>query len=314
MKIKEFALRIDSAELLKGLLTNTYSPKNQLDSAVYSDMQKWMMHVGNPEINYIYYGSEFCAYRNPSIKEWKKVADLCLRYEKTLVMLIPPMNVQSEKTIMDLIHKISLQYCLLKIEIVVNDFGVLEQLNCSNVRGHISIRLGRVLDKTFHDSRVSDREMSNIFSKSKIRWHEDLRWLSTMTAQVLGRYPVTGIDMDIPSVASMCMSKRHDERYSVGIFVPYSYCTTGGLCQMQNIGMPSERKFDIQHLSCAQSCRQYYEILRKKCAAPMDIYEDTESISYRLGNTIFYLREIALDAIVNAKSVDRLIFEPKLMI
>lgn len=314
MKIKEFALRIDSAELLEELLANTYLPKNPINASAYSEMRKWMLHAGNPEIGYVYYGSEFCAYRIPSVKEWKEIADLCLHYGKTLVMLIPPMNVRAEKTIMDLIHEITSQYGSLKIEIAVNDFGVMEQLACSNIRENISIRLGRVLDKTFHDSRASDREMSDIFSKSKIRWYEDLCWLPAMTARVLNRYSVTGVDIDIPSIPSMCMSKQHDNRYSVGIFVPYSYCTTGGLCQMQNIGIPSERKFDIQQLSCMQSCRRYYEILRKKCIASTNICESTESISYRFGNTIFYLRETGPDMIVNAGSVDRLIFEPKPMI
>lgn len=314
MKIKEFALRIDSAELLEELLTSTCSQKNHVDAAIYSRMQEWLQCAGNPEINYVYYGSEFCAFRTPSVEEWVKVSKICLRYGKTLVMLIPPMNIRSEKTILDLIRRIKAQFGSLKIEIAVNDFGVMEQLTCSNIKDHISIRLGRVLDKTFHDSRMNDREMSDIFSKSKIRWYEDSHWLPEMTTHMLDRYPVTGIDMDIPPIASMCMSKQHDERHSIGIFVPYSYCTTGGLCQMQNIDIPSEQKFNIQHFSCTQSCRQYYEVLQKKCAPSMDYCENTESTSYRLGNTIFYLRETHPDTIVNAGSIDRLIFEPKLMI
>ena len=94
----------------------------------------------------------------------------------------------------------------MKIEIVVNDFGVLEQLNSSNLSNNITIRVGRVLDKSFHDIRVNSYILSDIFSKSKVKWYDNILFFSNMTEQLLKRYHVTGVDIDIPSTLLMYFS------------------------------------------------------------------------------------------------------------
>ena len=93
----EYGLRVNSVDLLRALLYRTYTPKNNIDNIIYVKMKSWREQAGNPPINYIYYGSEFCAYRSPSINEWAEVADICLQFNKILVMIIPPMNVHLEK-------------------------------------------------------------------------------------------------------------------------------------------------------------------------------------------------------------------------
>lgn len=319
MRINEFGIRIDSLELLLSMLNDTYMPNNRIDSYIYSEVKEWIHYFGNPEINYIYFGSEFCGNRIPSISEWENVALFCVQHGKTLVMVMPPTDIRSEETAIHIIRAITEQYDSVDIEVEVNDFGLLERLTQSKMQSNTTIRLGRVLDKTFHDSRLSDQESASIFGGSRIKWSEDTQLLSTMTRQVLYRYTVSGIDMDIPTIISMLKTKERDDCFSIGLFVPYSYCTTGGLCQMHNIDIPTEHKFDIRNQECTQFCRQYYESLKtrsKNQIATNNVgrFEITEMSSYRVGNTIFYLRNASPMMLIDAKCIDRVIFEPKLTI
>lgn len=312
---KKIALRIDSATTLEKILKNEYLPQNNADKEIMQQLDRWMQVANNSIIEYIYFGSEFCEYRIPKKNEWNEVANLCMLYHKTLSIVIPPLSVRTEKTIINLIQEILTKYKELKVEVVVNDFGALEQLNRIAISNDISIRLGRVLDKTFHDSRLNEKDIIDIFGNAKYKWFDGLPWLSTMLKNIYRRYHVEGCDIDVPSVFSTIPSDISVDGYSFGIFIPYSYSTTGGICQMKNMDLSPISKFDAAQNFCTKKCCNYYELLEKSDSTLKGYYVGQGKRAYRIGNTIFYLREdIEPEMIFDCKWVDRIILSPKLML
>ncbi len=321
MSIKEFGIRVDSINLLEEVLNRTFRPKSETNQLVYSKMLEWLETCGNPIFKYVYYGSEFCSKRFPSVNEWKEMASFCQKHNKVLVMMFPPADDETTKKAKDIVCDFNDSYKLKNIEIVVNDFGILEALNCiPSLKGKLVIRLGRVLDKTYHDGRLDDREILCMYENCRVKWTEDKDWIPMLTRKVLHRYPVRGIDVDIPFLPAMCEIKKESE-YSIGMFIPYSYTTTGGICQMRQIGVPYGEKFDSRHAECKRNCIKYYEKLQKRV---IDIHRENQELRYgslyknitlyRIGNTVFYIRQCSPQLAQNVISVDRLIFEPKMMI
>ena len=322
MLIGEFGIRVDSLKLLKDILNGSYRPENQADKAVYEEMNRWMECLENPRIDYIYYGSEFCNKRFPSIQEWQEMASFCVEQNKVLVMVIPQAKDETGEKVLNIITSFYRKYQLKNFEILVNDFGILEKINqITYLKDNITVRLGRVLDKTYHDGRLNDQEQMRLYKDCKVKWSDDQTWIPEMAKRVLRRYPVNGIDIDIPSISSMCSTKKDDPEYSVGMFVPYSYTTTGGICLMQNIGIPCERKFSSLDENCQKKCLEYIQRMKKKV---IDIHDDNPGVNngynmrdivmYCVGNTVFYIRNCNPEAIVTTGNIRRIIFEPKLMI
>lgn len=322
MLIGEFGIRVDSLKLLKDILNGSYRPENQADKAVYEEMNRWTECLENPRIDYIYYGSEFCNKRFPSIQEWQEMASFCMEQNKVLVMVIPQAKDETGEKVLNIITSLYRKYQLKNFEILVNDFGILEKINqVTYLKDNITVRLGRVLDKTYHDGRLNDQEQMRLYKDCKVKWSDDQTWIPEMAKRVLRRYPVNGIDIDIPSISSMCSTKKDDPEYSVGMFVPYSYTTTGGICLMQNIGIPCERKFSSLDENCQKKCLEYIQKMKKKV---IDIHDDNPGVNngynmrdivmYRVGNTVFYIRNCNPEDIVTTGNIRRIIFEPKLMI
>lgn len=297
MSIKEFGIRVDSIHLLEQVLDRTFHPKNETDQLVYSKMKEWSEICGNPLFKYVYYGSEFCGKRFPNLKEWKEIASFCQKHDKVLVMLFPPADDEITEKAKRIVWDFYDSYRLDNFEIVVNDYGILEALHSIPLlKEKFVIRLGRVLDKTYHDGRLDDREMTCMYENCRLKWTEDKDWIPILTRKVLHRYPVQGIDVDIPFLPAMCEIKEESE-YSIGMFVPYSYTTTGGICQMRQIGVPYGDKFDSRYDACKKNCMLYYEKLQKRV---IDIHGENQGlrygslykniILYRIGNTVFYIR------------------------
>lgn len=285
-----------------------------------------------PELEFECFGlCEKCLHDDGNCRSMHSVGAVCLDcwnsvYERINGESISPQMrhelLLNEAKVLNIISEFYSKYQLENFEILVNDFGILEKVNkIPYLKHNLTVRLGRVLDKTYHDGRLNDQEQMRLYRDCKVRWSDDGTWIPEMAKCVLRRYPVNGIDIDIPAIASMCSTKKDDPEYSVGMFVPYSYTTTGGICLMQNIGIPYERKFGSSNKSCQKKCLEYIQKMKKKV---IDIHDENpgmnnghnmkDIVMYRVGNTVYYIRNCNPEAIVTTGNIRRLIFEPKLMI
>ena len=136
---------------------------------------------------------------------------------------------------------------------------MLSSIERAKLADSFNIRIGRILDKTFHDSRISEKGSLVLFQNANTRWYEDQQRIPKMILKVLSRYNVVGMDIDLPIITPVKSCFEHS--MSRGIFVTYSYTTTGIVCQMQNIDRPASEKFNISEYRCSRSCEKYYELL-----------------------------------------------------
>lgn len=315
----EYGIRIDSIKQYQDILNETYEPHNSMDKMVYAKMREWFHACGEPELKYLYLGSEFCGKRFPILEEWRKAMMYCLIEKKTLVMTVPVMDNRLLERVIQYLYVLDQEFDLRYLEIEVNDYGLLHRLSKKEKFNFMpKIRLGRLLDKSFHDGRMDERETLRLYQNCKIKWTEDEHWVPEAVKKVFYRYPISGIDMDIPTGSLKNKMSSDEEGYSIGLFVPYSYVTTGGICQMQNVGRPVDKKFNNNDESCNKKCVELYEIMKKRV---IDIHEENPKLGngyilrnimlYRVGNTVFYMRENHPNDIIKQGKIKRIIFEPK---
>lgn len=315
---KEFGVKVDSSQMLEDILKGQYVPQSDSDKKLLDITRQWYEKLGSPEFDYVYYGSEFCAKRFPNLSQILDVINVCKGNKKKLVLLCPAGDDLFVNTCIDIIEKLESVLVDYELELEINDYGLLYRLNKKNLR-YIKYRGGRLLDKSFHDGRLDSRELQRLYQKSKIKWYEDDSWLSENMAKVFSKNNLFGFDLDVP--AGGVTSKKNNRTLDIGVFVPYSYITTGGICMMKNLDKPIFEKFNCSDDSCSQKCRKYYEIMKKRI---IDIHEENlklddgynlrDIILYRVGNTIFYVREDETESILLSKSIGRVVFEPKFML
>lgn len=317
---REFGIKVDSSQMLEDILKGEYVPKNDSDKKLLDFTRQWYEKFGCPEFSYVYYGSEFCSKRFPNLKEILDIIKVCKKNKKKLVLLCPAGDDLFVSTCIDIIEKLESDLLDFELELEINDYGLLYRLNkMGNVFGHVKYRGGRLLDKSFHDGRIDGRELQRLHKKSEFKWYEDDSWLSENMAKVFLKNNLIGFDLDVP--VGGVVSKKNNRTLDIGVFVPYSYITTGGICMMKNLDKPILKKFDCSDNNCSQKCRKYYEVMKKRI---IDIHEENlklddgynlrDIVMYRVGNTIFYLREDETESILLSNSIGRVIFEPKLML
>ena len=315
---KEFGVKVDSSQMLEDILKGQYAPQNDSDKKLLDITRQWYAKLGCPEFGYVYYGSEFCARHFPNLNQILDIINVCKENKKKLVLLCPTGDDLFVNTCIDIIEKLESVLFDFELELEINDYGLLYRLNKKDLR-HIKYRGGRLLDKSFHDGRLDSRELQRLYQKSKIKWYEDDSWISENTAKVFWKNNLSGFDLDVP--AGGVTSKKDNRTLNIGVFVPYSYITTGGICMMKNLDKPILEKFDCSDDRCSQKCRKYYEIMKKRI---IDIHEENlklddgytlrDIIMYRVGNTIFYVREDETESILLSNSIGRVVFEPKFML
>lgn len=89
---------------------------------------------------------------------------------------------------------------------------------------------------------------------------------------------------------------------------------------MQNIDRTASEKFNISEYRCSRSCEKYYELLTAERYSVVrgnlccDYNEEPTIISYRVGNTIFYIPKIPPKEVLDSGIFDRIIMELGLML
>lgn len=310
----EFGVRIDCLENLENILQHSFLPANKTDLTIYNEMLKWMCLFQKVNIKYIYFGSEFCNKKSFSIFEWKKVASFCEENNKILSMVFPPQDDFTILRTISIIDKICSEYINLRIEVVVNDYGLLQAINDQLDIRLKNVRIGRILDKTYHDARLREEDLIQLYTNCNMKWYENSSLISEMKKRIYNRYSISGIDIDIPSISS-ALKKIDEDSFDIGMFVPYSFTTSGGICKMQNIDIEGCYKFHNYKKICNKKCSNFCETMKKK-VIDVNLFDDKKYRNievYGKGNTIFYIPICNNDGIDNIK-INRIIFEPYLMI
>lgn len=286
---------IDDLSLYRGTkieyyIRNWTTTENEINKAI-----ELVLNVaGESTISYLYFGNEFCEYRIPSTNELIECIELCNQVNIKPVLVTPPVTELGICRINNLLSYVeNNNICL---DVVINDFGVLELLNEKKIQGEKIV--GRILDKTSHDSRASCERIDNYYGKEGLTYAKTPGVISMPFRKVLENYSVDRWEFDLPKVGLLLPNDINKSLYW-----PYGYLTTGRVCSMRAINLDGRKKFLVGENSCSQICR-YVQIEKIKVASVCGSNE-TKFKLYQRGNTVFYLEQNEN----SIESFERIIFQ-----
>jgi hypothetical protein len=278
---------------------NNWGSQNNGLAAAY---KKALDYLGEEcKISYLYFGSEFCEYCIPNTSMLHNFLEICKKDKLTPVFVTPPSSDYGVKKLEeDLLYlKKELDLC----EIVINDLGILELVH--DICPHYIISIGRIFDKTSHDSRILSRDIEAYYGQDGLRFARTPGILSNSTERILCKYNVVRYEFDFPKVG---LEVNGNSKYS--LHFPYQYLTTGRVCLFRATQYKDQHKFLVGSEKCCQICTNIQAELRK----PVNgfVVENGRKISdtylFQRGNTIFYINE-SEDLFMGNTMFDRLIIQ-----
>ena len=125
-------------------------------------------------------------------------------------------------------------------EVTVNDYGMLCQ---RSLLAKVKVVMGRLFWKEYRDCRYPE------FDATPYR----ATFLNDDLSTLLDQNGVTGIELDI--LHTQMDLSQIPAAYSVGLHTPYTYITTGQICQYASTDQPATAKFRPNE-PCALPCMQ----------------------------------------------------------
>lgn len=282
----EIALLLDSMDLYRGPLVNTYlktwgNPNNGQKS-VLKKIESWT--ESNNQISLLYYGNEFCEYCLPTCDDLSKAISKCLEDGMKFVFVTPPVSDWGIKKVRGALEYLTQNG--INAEVVVNDVGVLELID--QEFPNIQVIIGRVFDKLSHDSRICTEDMKEYYGTPGLNFARTPGILSNMAKQAFERFCIKRYEFDLPKVG---IDLPNEGNFS--LYWPYHYLTTGRVCMMRANYKKGKDKFTIGKTGCPRICKEIQVEMRK----PVNGFrisngkKITDVYLFQRGNTIFYLYE-----------------------
>lgn len=280
----ELGLMLDNIELFKGIKLSSYNYCwGSSDNGIETAMTRIAERVGyDATFTHLYYGNEFCEYRLPNETQLLKALQIANDNNLKFVFVTPPVTDWGISQIKESL-KILIAYKE-KIEIVVNDHGVLQML--SDFTDRFEITIGRICDKLSHDSRASLRDIENYYSKNGLNYARTPGVVSQFSLNIYKAYNVNRFEFDMPKVGISL-----PENINASLYWPFQYLTMGRVCLFRASQYSSKEKFLIGKEPCTQLCKTL-QIEKRK---PLNGFQliDEKNINniyvFQRGNAIFYL-------------------------
>lgn len=257
------------------------------------------------KISHLYFGSEFCQYRIPTLEEVEAAYTLCKELQYTFTFVTPYVPQSGLNKLIQIFSWLNEQRN--DIEIVVNDWGV-----CYHVTknyDHLLVNIGRLLNKMIRDPRIAhlyDDEEAPERAKSVFM----SQTLSTpYFAQFLKRMNVNRIEFD--SFIQPIEKTVDNFGMKATMYVGYGVVATGRSCLVGTLHKAKEDKFRGD-IVCKQQCVRYVAKMDHKQEALGQLQVNT----YQKGTTAFYEQT---DQLIDKSlkealelGVDRLVISPKI--
>ncbi|MBT3192917.1 MAG: hypothetical protein HN341_10215 [Verrucomicrobia bacterium] len=238
----------------------------------------------------VYFGHEFCQRLIPSGESIRQAIDHCAEKGWQFSLITPFVTSAGIAVVQERIAAL-LEHAPDGLEIVVNDFGVLNWLH----REHpsVTIALGRLLTKQKRGPRImriADRLPRNArahFQRSNIDAAHLTAFLTEMGVQ--------RIELD-----NILQGIQRDSGMQASLYYPYAYVSTTRLCLLMNGEHPNKNLRSIG--TCHRECRRYdVTLTHADMPVPLKLH----------GNTQFF-RNDKLPKDLAALNITRLVYEPHL--
>lgn len=257
----------------------------------------------------VYWGIEFCQNLIPSLADTAKILRFAKENSLSLSFVSPFVTERGFKKLKEIFSWFKRQR-VKNLEIIVNDWGVLEYLH-TEFNGTFEIALGRLLVRQQRDmgikkvlekqppfaERGKDGKINIVIHKVPDKQYQDgarQSYVNSPFAQdLLAEFCVRRVELNnlLQGV------NLKGIRLKKSLYTPFVNISTGRFC-------PMETRFQkIQRINvCKRECQKHYDLLRKKAVS---------KVIYKRGNTTFYKNPLNFTLLKNYE-VDRIVFQPEL--
>lgn len=304
------------------VLINSVSNLQYIDDPFYVDkkykyeLRDFYNNIANTAKNYfegsevkrVYFGNEFCEYLLPTVMELEKAINYAFERDKKFTFITPIVTDYGIKRLKELFDYLYSNHK--DVEIVINDFGVLD-LVLESFSDFVCIA-GRMIDKTFNDPRLSQNDYKKGFSENGLKYIQRPSITSIYYQNFLKENKINRAEFDLLPQGFDIRDEELDS-FSLSVYMPFGYVTTGRQCMMKMLSEEDESKFVIDRV-CGRNCSKYIQIMHKHQGAFPGDSEEILSFDidlFRKGNTVFSCN-MNPDTVKSLKSVDRIIYQPVL--
>lgn len=235
----------------------------------------------------LYYGHEFCEYLLPSENEFKQVLDFAIKNKLPFTFVTPTISNDRFDFLENLIDIVIEKANLLnKLEIVVNDFGILNIIHQKKLP-NIIIVAGRLMTKQKRDPRIQHIDS---LSESAKKYYMSFSLDSANSLNFIENFNIQRFELDNVSQGILRQSKIVSSLY-----MPYCYISTTKLCYLAQAD--KEERYLRKKCECLKECANY-DVHMKNDKMKRDLYLK--------GNTIFYKNNVLAENLHNSY-IDRIV-------
>jgi hypothetical protein len=227
----------------------------------------------------VYFGSEFCQYRLPSLAAVKKALAYSWHNGFEFTFASPYVHNQKFYLLLEILEDLhqTASTAGRSIEVVVNDWGVYH-----HVRTHfpsLRIVIGRLLNKTIRDPRIADFYDEGNVPESARNVVRETGLFSDGFSRFLETANVVGLEFD--ELVQEHNLTQHTSPYRLTFHFPFGCVASGSACMVGFIETEKKAKFRGDP-ECKQQCQLYtFELKNRK-------FTEMEHRIFQKGNTAFY--------------------------
>lgn len=272
----------------------TYYGRWEEAAAANTPMDRMLRDIYKPvfsvlsteKIEYLYFGASFCELKIPTPDELKNCLRFCESRDLKPVLVTPPVTDWGIAKIRKLLQCISEMGA--DCELVINDPGILMLAQEMHFSG--KLWLGRMMDCTIHDSRITSREKREYYSAKGYEYMKNTAATAAPYAALMEKSGVTGINVDYSSEGRVV-----PDRIQSALVYPTEFITTGRMCWYRIAGQSEEDRYSLGQV-CQKKCLTD-KILLWKGINYLKFDENGRRVrNYELlrkGNTVFHCHRAA---------------------
>lgn len=306
----ELAIAIQSIKEIE-LATKPWE-KNERQNDIEKELQEvffkeWLtLFPDKKKVDRLYFGSEFCQYRLAPLSIVKKALLFSRNHDLFFTFATPYVHEEKFKQLAEILSFLNEESQIAKdrIEVVVNDWGVYHfvRRNCP----HLSILIGRLLNKTIRDPRIAQFYNKSEAPKEAKNYFKGTGLFSSSFQEFLGEDRLVGIEFDeliqgqiVPDTTELTTAFHY----------PFGCVASGNACMVGFIDSEKKDKFRGDP-KCKQQCQLFLFELKNR------FIKDGQQRMFQKGNTAFYVHDEHLirrglqDAINSKRS--RIVYSPKI--
>jgi hypothetical protein len=277
-KKQELALNASNKETLSSIIEGQLSV-SEIWNQILEQLNLKRTYLGSLQCTRIYFGNEFCQLLLPSIAELAKTIQVLEEQDVRFTFLTPYVSDYGLTVLSPLLDFLNAHEKMLdwKIEVVVNDWGVLRLLK-SKYKSLTPI-LGRLMLKMKKDPRLSFK--THRYFSGKLHLLNQCSLTVPIYRDFLREYNIKRIELDFLQQGIGMNFSEWDMEAS--LHLPINYITTSRLCSMASLGKEPKDKLKYYNVKCERECQKYETEL-----IPMErgtLVEGTR-LFYQ-GNTVF---------------------------